>query len=42
VAEFQQYLVLQPAGPFAEQARVALAEAGAEVPGSDTVPSTTP
>ena len=42
VAEFQQYLVLQPAGPFAEQARVALAEAGAEAPGSDTVPSTTP
>ena len=42
VAEFQQYLVLQPAGPFAEQARSALAEAGAEAPGSDTVPSTTP
>lgn len=41
VAEFQRYLVLEPAGPFAEQARAALAEAGADAPGSSTVPPST-
>jgi cytochrome c-type biogenesis protein CcmH len=41
VAEFQRYLVLEPAGLFAEPARDALAQAGADAPGSDTVPPST-
>lgn len=41
IAEFQRYLVLEPAGLFAEQARQALADVGADAPGSDTVPPST-
>lgn len=41
VAEFQRYLALAPNGQFAEQARRALAEAGAPTP-AGTVPSSRP
>ena len=41
VAEFQHYLVLAPDGPFATQARNALAEAVEPAPGSGTVPRRT-